>query len=184
MPLMAPVAELIERPLGSVGETLKESGDVPPPPVTGVNAVGALFCVNVTLGIDCVAVAGVFTVSWKVLLAFSLLASVTVTVKLLAAWVTVGEPVMAPVDAFKLSPAGRLGETLYDNGAVPPEPVTGVKFAATFWVSVTDAIDCVAATAELTTWVKLDELVAKFASPLKIAKTEWLPAGSTALQVA
>ncbi|WP_245321805.1 hypothetical protein [Bradyrhizobium sp. LTSPM299] len=118
------------------------------------------------------------------LLAVWLFASVTVTVKLLAAWVTVGEPVMAPFDAFKLSPAGRLGKTLYDNGAVPPEPVTGVRFAPTFWVSATDAIDCVAATAELTTWVKLDELVAKFASPLKIAKTEWLPAGSATLQVA
>ena len=36
-------------------------GDVPPPPVTGVNAVAAWFCVSAAEAIDCVAVTALLT---------------------------------------------------------------------------------------------------------------------------
>ena len=62
--------------------------------------------------IACVAATGPLTVSWKLLLALPPLASVTVTVKALIVWTTVGVPVTAPVEGLKLSPAGRAGETL------------------------------------------------------------------------
>ena len=84
---------------------------MPPLPVTGVKAVAARFCVRTVVATACVAVTELLTVRLKVLLAVAPLASVTVTVKLEAAWVAVGVPVIAPVVVLKLSPAGRLGET-------------------------------------------------------------------------
>jgi hypothetical protein len=51
-------------------------------------------------------------VSEKAAEAVAALLSVTVTVKVEVEWVTVGLPVMAPVEAEKESPAGRVGETL------------------------------------------------------------------------
>ena len=53
---------------------------MPPPPVTGVKLVAAWFWVSVVEGIACVAVTAALTVTWTVLLAVWLLASVTVTV--------------------------------------------------------------------------------------------------------
>ena len=66
----------------------------------------------------------------KVVVDVAPLASVTVTVKVVAEIVPLGDPVMAPVDGFNVKPAGSTGDTLKPNGAVPPLPVTGVTFTA------------------------------------------------------
>jgi hypothetical protein len=39
--------------------------------------------------------------------------------------VDVGVPLITPVDIFNVNPAGRLGETAYVIGEVPPEKLTG-----------------------------------------------------------
>ena len=53
---------------------------MPPPPVTGVKDVAALFSLSVVDAIDCVAVTAAFTVRLKLAVAVALFASVTVTV--------------------------------------------------------------------------------------------------------
>ena len=47
----------------------------------------------------------------------------------MAGLAVVGVPLMRPEDEFRLSPPGRDGAMEYVSGAVPPEPVTGVKGA-------------------------------------------------------
>ena len=85
---------------------------VPPPPVTGVKLAEGWLCVSVLEATACVAVAAVLTVRLKVLLAVALLASVTVTVYVVAEEVTDGLPVTAPVEVLKFSPVGSAGEML------------------------------------------------------------------------
>lgn len=53
------------------------------------------------------------------------LASVAVIVYVAFTAVDVGVPLITPVDAFNVNPAGRLGETAYVIGDVPPEILTG-----------------------------------------------------------
>jgi hypothetical protein len=70
--------------------------------------------------------------------------------------VSVGVPVIAPVEVFKDRPAGRDGETEKVRGAVPPDPVTGVKdVAAVAAVSTVLAIAWVAVSGPLMTSAKL-----------------------------
>jgi apolipoprotein N-acyltransferase len=108
--------------------------------VTGVPATAdATIALNVT---DCTGVAVVgfalttvidaccATLRLKLACAVPPLASVTVTVYVVAALATVGVPLIAPVLAFSTSPAGRPGDTLYVSGDVPPDPVTGMDEAA------------------------------------------------------
>jgi hypothetical protein len=77
---MAPVAELIDKPVGSDGEAEKVSGEVPPLAVTGVNDVAAALAVKVWLEIARVVVRAAETVSAKVFELVAPLASVAVTV--------------------------------------------------------------------------------------------------------
>lgn len=84
---------------------------MPLAPVTGVNGA-AWPNVRVGEGITDVAVTAEFTIRLKLLLAVTPLASVIVTVKLEAACVTVGVPLIAPVDELMLKPVGSEGNTL------------------------------------------------------------------------
>ena len=84
---------------------------MPPDPMTGVKAVAAWFSVRAVDATACVAVRAPFTVSEKVAVAVALLASVTVTVYVVAELVTVGVPVIAPVVGLRLSPVGSVGKT-------------------------------------------------------------------------
>ena len=89
------------------------------------------------------------------------MASLTVTVYVVVGLVAAGMPVTEPVDVLRLSPEGRLGETLKLSGVVPPEPVTGVNEAAGWLtVSVVDGTAWVAFTALFTVSEKLPEAVA------------------------
>ena len=63
------------------------------------------------LGTACVAVTAELTVKLKVAVAVALFASVTVTVYVVAALVTEGVPVIAPVLDAILRPVGNAGET-------------------------------------------------------------------------
>jgi hypothetical protein len=40
---------------------------------------------------------------------------------------SVGVPVMAPVDELKESPDGSVGEMVYVRGEDPPDPITGIN---------------------------------------------------------
>jgi len=65
--------------------------------------------------------------------------------------VAVGVPVIAPFDVLSARPVGRVGETPYDKGGVPPDPVTGVNDEAdAFCVSALEAMAWVALTGPLT----------------------------------
>jgi len=85
---------------------------VPPDPVTGVNGVAAWFIVRRVVATACVAATAAFAARLKVAVAVALFASVTVTVYVVAAPVTVGVPVIAPVVGEMLRPAGSEGLTL------------------------------------------------------------------------
>ena len=74
--------------------------------------MAALFCVSVLEAMACVAVTAALTVRLKVLVAVALLASVTVTVYVVAEDVTDAVPVIAPVLVLRLSPVGSVGDTL------------------------------------------------------------------------
>jgi hypothetical protein len=101
----------------------------------------------------------------NVAVAVSPLASVTVTVYVIAALTTVGVPVITPVFTFSVSPMGRPGDTLYVSGDVPPDPVTGMN-GTTVWSNVRPStpIDCTATTALLTIRLKFAVAVAPLAS--------------------
>ena len=77
---MAPVDELIERPLGRLGETVNVKGEVPPVDVTGVELVAAMPAVSVSDAIASVVVRAAETASAKVFELVAPLASVAVTV--------------------------------------------------------------------------------------------------------
>ncbi len=68
--------------------------------------------VKVVVAIAWVAVTAVFTVNVKVLEAVAPVESVTVTLKVVAARLTVGLPVIVPVVALTERPAGKAGEML------------------------------------------------------------------------
>jgi hypothetical protein len=74
-------------------------------------------------------------------------------------------PVIAPLVALMLRPAGRAGETLKVSGGVPPEPVTGVN-DADGWFTVSIVVDTavIATTALFTVSEKLEFAVAPLAS--------------------
>jgi hypothetical protein len=112
VPAIAPVPEAIERPAGSVGETLYVSAPVPPEPETGMKLMAAWFTVSVVVGRTCVAATAAFTVRLKVAVAVALFASVTVTVYAVAELATLGVPVTTPVPEAIDKPAGKDGETL------------------------------------------------------------------------
>ena len=77
---MAPVDELIERPLGRLGETVNVTGEVPPVDVTGLELVAAIPAVSVSDAIASVVVRAAETTSAKVFELVAPLASVAVTV--------------------------------------------------------------------------------------------------------
>jgi cell division ATPase FtsA len=77
---MAPVDELIERPLGRLGETVNVTGEVPPVDVTGVELEAAIPAVSVSDAIASVVVRAAETASAKVFELVAPLASVAVTV--------------------------------------------------------------------------------------------------------
>ena len=118
----APVVELNDRPVGNVGEMLYDNGVVPPPPVTGVNEA-AWLCVRTVTAIACVAVTAGLTVRMNVLLAVAELASVTVTVYVVAVDVAVGVPTIGrPLWNIKRQTrVGKLkGDTVCHVESVPP----------------------------------------------------------------
>ena len=67
------------------------------------------------------------TAKAKVLASESPFASVAVTVYVVLAAVPVAVPLITPVEVFSESPAGKLGETEYVTGDVPPLKLTGVN---------------------------------------------------------
>ena len=74
-------------------------------------------------------------------------------------------PVIAPLAVLSERLAGKVGETEYTNGAVPPDPVTGVKeVAAVPAVRVSVAITRVVVRAAEITKANVFELVALLAS--------------------
>jgi hypothetical protein len=78
---------------------------------------------------------------------------------------SVGVPVIAPVDVLKLNPAGRVGEMEKARGAVPPDPVTGINdVAAVAAVRVVLAIAWVAVSGPLIDSANTLALVALLAS--------------------
>jgi hypothetical protein len=120
-------------------------GGVPPLAVTGVNSGIHVFVVPVVLGTACVAISALFTVSVNVFADVAAAASVTVTVKTVAASVVVGVPLTAPVLVLKPIPVGSvppLNANVY--GSVPPLAVTGVNVAiSAFTVPVVLGTACV-----------------------------------------
>ena len=81
---------------------------MPPAPATEIKLLAAWFCVNVVEATAVVAVTALFTVRTNVLLAVAPFTSFTVTVNVVAVSVAVEVPVMAPVEALKFNPAGRV----------------------------------------------------------------------------
>ena len=78
--MIAPVDELIERPLGRLGEIVNVTGDVPPVEVTGVELVAAIPAVSVSDAIASVVVRAAETARAKVFELVAPLASVAITV--------------------------------------------------------------------------------------------------------
>ena len=78
--MIAPVEELMVRPVGSDGEIARVIGEVPPDGVTGVKLVATALAVKVSEAIASVVEGAVETVSVKVLELVAPLASVAVTV--------------------------------------------------------------------------------------------------------
>ena len=76
-----------------------------------------------------------------------------------------GVPVIAPVEVLSESPAGRDGAIAKVLGAVPPDPVTGVKeVLAIAAVSTVLAIACVAVSGPLIVSANVCALLALLAS--------------------
>ena len=78
--MIAPVEELMVRPVGSDGEIARVIGEVPPDGVTGVKLVATALAVKVSEAIARVVERAVETVSVKVLELVAPLASVAATV--------------------------------------------------------------------------------------------------------
>ena len=110
--MIAPVAELIDKPEGSDGETEKVIDDVPPLAVTGVELIATAPAVSVSDAIANVVVRVAETVSENVFAAVTDAESVTVTVYVVAELVTEGVPVIAPVELLMDKPEGSPGETV------------------------------------------------------------------------
>ena len=115
----------------------------------------------VVLGTACVVVSGLFTVSVNVFAEVAAAASVTVTVKTVAASAVVGVPLTAPVLVLKLIPVGSvapLNANAY--GSVPPLAVTGVNVAIrVFTVPVVLGTACVVVSGPVTVKAVLAALV-------------------------
>ena len=71
-------------------------------------------------------------------------ASVTVTVYSFSTLYTCGFPDIVPVLRSMDNPVGNSGKIVYFNGAVPPDPLTGLKLSAVPWVDVRVAISTLA----------------------------------------
>ena len=78
--MIAPVEELMVRPVGSDGEIARVIGEVPPDDVTGIALVATIPAVNVSEAIASVVVRAAETASAKVFELVAPLASVAVTV--------------------------------------------------------------------------------------------------------
>ena len=79
--------------------------------------------------------------------------------------VSVGVPVIAPVEALKVRPAGRDGEIAYIRGDDPPEPITGMNdIEATVWARVLVATAWVATRGPRMSISVVCELIALFES--------------------
>jgi hypothetical protein len=92
-----------------MGDMLKLSGAVPPPPVTGVKLIVAWFWVRTSGPVAGVAVTAGFTIKIKLFDAVAPLESVTVTVKLFEESVTEGFPEITP-DEPNWRSAGSWGD--------------------------------------------------------------------------
>ena len=79
VPVMAPVALLILKPVGRDGAIEKARGAWPPDPVTGVKDVAAIELVSTVLAIACAARSGPLTASANACALLAPLASVAVT---------------------------------------------------------------------------------------------------------
>ena len=110
VPDIRPVVLSMVRPGGSVGETLYLSEPVPPPPWIGRSLAGEPWSRKMT-GAFWAAVTAVLTVRLNEADAVALVASVTVTVKVVAPKETLGEPLMVPVEESIVSPVGNGGAT-------------------------------------------------------------------------
>jgi hypothetical protein len=145
VPVIWPVVALSVSPAGSAPPAViaNDNGAVPPDAVTGVNAGSAVFCVPVVLGTAWFATSAALIVRLNVFAAVAPAASVIVIVRTVAPCATVGVPVIAPVPAFSVRPAGSAPPAVIANvyGLVPPVAVTGVNEAiAVFCVPVRLAI--------------------------------------------
>ena len=106
---------------------------MPPVAATGVNGVAALPTVRVVLATACVVVNAGFTVRLKVLndvCAVGVVWSVTVTVKVVAASVVDGVPLIRPLLVEKFKPVGSVPPGSANVSVpAPPDAVTGVNDA-------------------------------------------------------
>lgn len=102
-------------------------GDVPPDAGTGVKLIAAAPAVRVSAGIARDVESTEATVRENVFEAVADVASVTVTVYVVAELVAVGVPVIAPVELLIDKPEGSEGEIAYAYGVDPYIAVTGVN---------------------------------------------------------
>jgi hypothetical protein len=110
VPVMAPVAEFIDKPAGRDGEIVRVIGVVPPLAVTGINEVAGTAAVRVSDAMTNVVESAVDTVRKNIFELVAPFTSVAVTAKLVAGEDEAGVPVMAPVAEFIDKPDGRDGE--------------------------------------------------------------------------
>lgn len=118
VPVMAPVEELSDSPVGSVPLEIDHVGAPVPPVAVSVWLYATL---TVSAGrLAVVIVTAALTTMDKAFVAVAPTLSVTLAVKLDVPDV-VGVPVIAPVEATMESPAGRLPEEIdHERGEVPP----------------------------------------------------------------
>ena len=109
VPEIAPVEALMESPKGSVGEIVKVIEDVPPAVMTGVKADVARVAVKFFVATATDADKDIETLRLKVLVAVSETESVTLTVYEVTVALSVGVPVIAPVEELNDNPEGRAG---------------------------------------------------------------------------
>jgi hypothetical protein len=183
VPVIWPLAALIDNPAGSAGLIANARGAVPPAAVTGVKAViGAPEFTTLT-ATACVVVSVAFTVSVNVADAVAPAASVIVTVRIVAPWAKIGVPLTAPVVALNDIPAGSAPPAVManDSGAEPPVAVTGVNVGM-----AVPAVPTVAETAWLATSVGFtvsENVLAEFAPASSVTVTVKTVVASVAVGV-
>ena len=129
MPVIAPLVESNDNPLGNVGDIAYTNVPAPPVAVTGVTLT-ASYCVTDTDDTCEVNIIGcgasLLTDKLKVLLIFWLAKSLIFTVNVVSDNTAVGVPVISPVDVLKFNPVGKDGLIEYVNVLYPPDPCTGI----------------------------------------------------------